>query len=85
MRLPRRGRSFCRITYHARVTQCLAGVQPGSWLLAVAAPSGSVENYPKKQVGRLAKTAVLRVHSEEHAGACSAPAAHWGGWNPFKC
>lgn len=27
MRLPARGRRFHRITYHARVTQCLGGLQ----------------------------------------------------------
>ena len=27
MRLPRRGRRFERITFHARVTQCLGGLQ----------------------------------------------------------
>lgn len=29
MRLPRRGRTFERITYHAKVTQCLGGLQVG--------------------------------------------------------
>lgn len=29
MRLPRRGRTFERITYHAQVTQCLGCLQVG--------------------------------------------------------
>ena len=48
MRLPKRGMSFDRITYHADVTQCLGGLTSASWYLAVAAPSGSVEKSPKE-------------------------------------
>jgi len=46
MHLPKRGLTFDRITYHASVTQCLGGLSPASWYLAVAAPSGSVEKAP---------------------------------------
>jgi hypothetical protein len=50
MRLPRRGRTFHRITYHAKVTQCLGGLLPAQpWFLAVAAPTMSVDHYPKTQ------------------------------------
>ena len=49
MHLPRRGMTFDRITYHANVTQCLGGLNPASWYLAVAAPSGSVQNAPAEQ------------------------------------
>lgn len=48
MRLPKRGMNFDRITYHADVTQCLGGLTSASWYLAVAAPSGSVEKFPKE-------------------------------------
>ena len=43
MRIPRRGLTFDRITYHAKVTQCLGGLSLEPWYLAVAAPSGSVD------------------------------------------
>ncbi|KAG1659300.1 hypothetical protein FOA52_003656 [Chlamydomonas sp. UWO 241] len=49
MRLPRRGLTFSRITYHQQCTQCLGGLNPpGRWFMAVAAPSGSVAAYPKQ-------------------------------------
>lgn len=46
MRLPPRGRRFSRITYHARVTQCLGGVQPRAWYLGVAVPTLSLDRPP---------------------------------------
>lgn len=49
MRLPRRGLSFDRITYHEKVTQCLGGLGEKEWYLAVAKPSGNVEKYPKEE------------------------------------
>lgn len=49
MRLPRRGLTFDRITYHADVTQCLGGLTPGDWYLAVASPTGSVQQFPTQQ------------------------------------
>ncbi|KAL4430401.1 hypothetical protein ABPG77_002207 [Micractinium sp. CCAP 211/92] len=50
MRLPHRGRRFERITYHAKVTQCLGGLQPVSpWFLVVARPTLSVDSYPKQE------------------------------------
>lgn len=50
MDLPRRGLSFSRITYHADVTQCLGGLNPPQpWYIVVAAPTGSVADYPKQQ------------------------------------
>ena len=38
MRLKSRGLAFDRITRHVRVTQCLAAIGGGEWLLAVAPP-----------------------------------------------
>lgn len=50
MRLPKRGRSFHRITYHAKVTQCLGGLLPSQpWYLAVSAPTLDVDKYPKTE------------------------------------
>lgn len=49
MRLPRRGLRFHRITYHARVTQCLGGLGPSHWYLTVSRPSGSVAAYPRTE------------------------------------
>lgn len=50
MRLPKRDTKFHRITYHAKVTQCLGVLNPvGHWYMAVARPSGSVSNYPKEE------------------------------------
>lgn len=46
MRLPTRGMTFDRITYHADVTQCIGGLGSTPWYLAVAAPSGSLEAPP---------------------------------------
>ncbi|GMH43869.1 hypothetical protein BSKO_11803 [Bryopsis sp. KO-2023] len=39
MRLPKRGLKFDRITFHAKVTQCLGGLGSLPWYIAVAAPS----------------------------------------------
>lgn len=49
MRLSQRGMTFDRITYHADVTQCLGGLTPADWYLAVAAPTGSVQQFPTQQ------------------------------------
>lgn len=49
MRVPRRGRRFDRITYHADVTQVLGAVTPAPWYMAVARPSYSVEAYPREE------------------------------------
>ncbi|GAX74466.1 hypothetical protein CEUSTIGMA_g1915.t1 [Chlamydomonas eustigma] len=50
MRLPKKGLRFHRITYHAQCTQCLGSLQPmGRWFLAVAAPTMSVQQYPKEK------------------------------------
>lgn len=49
MRLPRRGMSFDKITYHEKVTQCLGGLGENDWYMAVAKPTGSVESYPKEE------------------------------------
>jgi ureidoglycolate lyase len=38
MRLQTRGLAFDKITRHVRVTQCLAAIGGGEWLLAVAPP-----------------------------------------------
>jgi ureidoglycolate hydrolase len=48
MHLPKRGRRFHRITYHAKVTQCLGALAPvQDWYLAVAAPTMSVDKFPQ--------------------------------------
>ena len=39
MTLPNKGMTFDRITHHARVTQCLCGLGPDPWYLAVAKPT----------------------------------------------
>lgn len=49
MRLPKRSLRFHRITFHAEVTQCLGGLGSAFWYMAVARPSGSVENYPREE------------------------------------
>lgn len=53
MRIPRRGLQFSRITYHAKCTQCLGGLQSSTgtspWYIVVAAPTGSVSKYPQQQ------------------------------------
>lgn len=49
MRLPRRGLAFDRITYHAKVTQCLGSLGVEPWFLVVAEPSGSVSAAPGPQ------------------------------------
>jgi hypothetical protein len=73
MRLPTRGRVFSRITYHARVTQCLSCVQPGvPWYLAVAAPTGSRDAFPRRgdlTAFRIPHGVVVRLHAGTwHAG-----------------
>jgi ureidoglycolate hydrolase len=75
MRLPRRGLSFSRITYHANVTQCLGGLSPPApWYIVVAPPSGSVAAYP--HAGQLTAfkvphgVAVKFTAGTWHAGGC---------------
>jgi hypothetical protein len=48
MRLPHRGDSFDRITYHENVTQCLAstGADGQPWYIAVAEPTFSTAHFP---------------------------------------
>ena len=47
MRLPGRGLAFDRITYHSNVTQCLGGLGDKPWYMAVARPTGSVDEWPQ--------------------------------------
>jgi len=49
MRIPSKGLSFDRITYHKLVTQCLGGLSSEPWYIAVAAPTGSVEAFPRAE------------------------------------
>ena len=49
MRIQRRGLQFDRITYHARVTQCLGSLTVEPWYLVVAEPTGSVERPPRPE------------------------------------
>jgi ureidoglycolate hydrolase len=41
MRLPKRGRTFRKITRHVRCTQCLGSLEGKEWLIAVAPPGES--------------------------------------------
>ena len=72
MRLPRRGMVFDRITYHADVTQCLGGLTPAEWYLAVASPTGSVQQSPTQQdlhVFRIPAGKFVKLHQGTwHAG-----------------
>lgn len=47
MRLAKRGHAFSRITFHAKVTQCLGCLGDQPWYMAVARPSGGVAAYPQ--------------------------------------
>ncbi|GFR51677.1 hypothetical protein Agub_g14120 [Astrephomene gubernaculifera] len=81
MRLPLRGLTFRRITYHAHVTQCLGSLTPPHpWYVALAAPSGSVERFPQPQelrVFRIPFGAVLKLHlGTWHAGPLFPRPAH---------
>ncbi|MEW5310910.1 MAG: hypothetical protein WDW38_002664 [Sanguina aurantia] len=50
MRLPRRGYTFHRITYHKQVTQCLGALSPVThWYMAVAQATANVQDYPTEQ------------------------------------
>ncbi|CAL8470773.1 g10315 [Coccomyxa elongata] len=72
MRLPRRGLSFDRITYHAKVTQCLGSIGLQPWYMAVAAPSGSVEEWPRPEdlhAFRIPAGTFIKLHQGTwHAG-----------------
>ncbi len=46
MRIQRRGLQFDRITYHARVTQCLGSLTVEPWYLVVAEATDSVQRPP---------------------------------------
>jgi ureidoglycolate hydrolase len=41
MRLPKRGRTFWKITRHVKCTQCLGSLEGKEWLMAVAPPGKS--------------------------------------------
>lgn len=76
MDLPRRGLSFSRITYHADVTQCLGGLNPPQpWYIVVAAPTGSVGQYPQQQQLVAFKVshgmAIKFKQGTWHAGKCA--------------
>lgn len=62
MRLPKRGKTFGRITFHAQVTQCLGAIQPGWWYLVVAKPTLSLSKFPQKQV-RNKKSGKNAIHA----------------------
>lgn len=73
MRLPKRGLRFHRITYHQQCTQCLGGLSPvGRWFMAVAAPTGSLDNYPKQEdltVFEIPHGCFIKMHAGTwHAG-----------------
>ncbi|KAK9842219.1 hypothetical protein WJX81_001181 [Elliptochloris bilobata] len=85
MRLPRRGLTFHRITFHAKVTQCLGGLQPAPWYLAVAAPSGGVAAWPRPadlHAFRVPHGAFLKLHAGTwHAGPLFADSPHMDFYN----
>jgi hypothetical protein len=73
MRLPRRGRRFNRITFHAKVTQCLGALAPVQpWFLVVAAPTMDVERWPSVEdlkAFRIPHGVYIKLHAGTwHAG-----------------
>ena len=74
MRLEQRGLAFDRITRHVRVTQCLAAVGGGEWLLAVAPPlapddRGAMPDPAAIQAFRISGPVGIKLHRGTwHAG-----------------
>ncbi len=61
--------AFRHITRHQRVTQCLAAVGGGSWLVAVAPPSGSVPDPERIMAFRVPGSVAVKLHRGTwHAG-----------------
>lgn len=73
MRLPRRGRTFSKITYHGQVTQCLGSLSPPqNWFLVVAAPTMDVSAWPRREdlvAFRIPHGVIVKLHvGTWHAG-----------------
>lgn len=74
MRLFGRPAAFTHITRHLAVTQCLAAVEGGSWLIAVCPPDDPDNPAAEPDLGRLAAfevpgdVAVMLHRSTWHAG-----------------
>lgn len=74
MRLNGRPAAFSRITRHIHVTQCLAAVEGGAWLLAVCPPDDPDNPAGEPDLARLAafevpgNVAVMLHRSTWHAG-----------------
>lgn len=72
MRLRDKDLSFERITYHARVTQCLGALGEHPWYMAVGAPTMDVAAHPKTPDLRVFKVppgTFVKMHAGTwHAG-----------------
>ena len=72
MRLRDKTMSFDRITFHARVTQCLGALGDAPWFMAVARPTMDVAAYPKREdirVFRVPPGVFVTMHAGTwHAG-----------------
>jgi ureidoglycolate hydrolase len=72
MRLREKTMSFDRITFHARVTQCLGALGDAPWFMAVARPTMDVAAYPKREdirVFRVPPGVFVKMHAGTwHAG-----------------
>ena len=68
-----------------QVTQCLGGLQPVPWYLAVAAPSGSVAAWPRAgdlRAFRVPHGAFVKLHAGTwHAGPLFAASPHMDFYN----
>ena len=72
MRLRDKTMSFDRITFHARVTQCLGALGDAPWFMAVARPTMDVAAYPTREdirVFRVPPGVFVKMHAGTwHAG-----------------
>lgn len=73
MSLPKRGRTFSKITYHGQVSQCLGALAPmNAWFLVVAAPTLDVSAWPKAEdlvAFRIPHGIIVKLHvGTWHAG-----------------
>ena len=68
-----------------QVTQCLGGLQPAPWYLAVAAPSGSAAAWPRPgdlRAFRVPHGAFVKLHAGTwHAGPLFAASPHMDFYN----
>jgi len=90
MRLPTRGVHFHRITFHAKVTQCLGLLSPmGHWYMGVARPTGSVQAHPEAKditVFRIPHGVFIKLHQGTwHAGPLFEGEPHMDFYNLELC